>query len=263
MAVREGHVGGVMGDYSRPGWHAGLCQSAPAQGHFCASDGALTVTSFPIAARSITFGAEHHFVATPEEAAAAAVKAGCDICCGGDYNALLKAVQKGLITEPEIDNALAYALKTRFRLGLFDPPALVPWSKIGIDQNDTPEHEALALKVAEESIVLLKNDGLLPLNRAKIKRIAVIGENADSVPVLVGNYNGTPARPVTILAGIKTVAGTNIAVTYAPGCPLALRKDGSNKPDAPNAGPAPSPPQNRRTWSFTSAASARSLKARK
>ena len=73
--------------------------------------------------------------------------------------------------------------------------------EIGIDQNDTPEHEALALKVAEESIVLLKNDGVLPLDRAKIKRIAVIGANADSVPVLVGNYNGTPARPVTILGG--------------------------------------------------------------
>ena len=126
-------------------------------------------------------------------AAAAAVKAGCDICCGGSYNALLRAVQQKLITEPEIDNALYYALKTRFRLGLFDPPQDVPWSSIGIDQNDTPEHEALALKVAEESIVLLKNNGTLPLSRAGIKRIAVIGANADSLPVLVGNYNGTPA----------------------------------------------------------------------
>ena len=121
---------------------------------------------------------------TPEEAAAAAVKAGCDLCCGGDYNALVRAVQEGLITEKEIDQALYYTLWTRFRLGLFDPPENAPYSKIGMDQNDTPEHRALALKVAEESIVLLKNDGVLPLDRSKIKRIAVIGPNADSMSML-------------------------------------------------------------------------------
>jgi beta-glucosidase len=229
MAVRQSHVGGVMGAYNS------------VRGKPCCADPFLLtdilrkqwgfdgyIVSDCGAIHNIW--ANHHFVATPEEAAAVAVKAGCDICCGSDYNALLKAVQQGLITEQEIDGALAYTLKTRFRLGLFDPPGMAPWSRIGIDQNDTPEHEALALKVAEESIVLLKNDGLLPLNRAKIKRIAVIGPNADSVPVLVGNYSGTPARPVTILDGIKAVAGTNIEVTYEPGCPLALRKDGSYKP---------------------------------
>jgi beta-glucosidase len=83
-----------------------------------------------------------------------------------------------------------------------------------------------------ESIVLLKNDGLLPLDRAKIKRIAVIGTNANSVAVLLGNYNGTPARPVTILDGIKSAAGTNIEVVYEPACPLALERDGAGRPDA-------------------------------
>src|SRR5208282_782696 len=119
---------------------------------------------------------------------------------------------------------------TRFRLGLFDPPEKCPYSKIGIDQNDTPEHEALALKVAEEAIVLLKNDSVLPLNRSKIKRIAVIGPNADTAPMLEGNYNGHAARPVTILSGIKKLAGPDIEVTFARGCPWALLKDGSNKP---------------------------------
>jgi beta-glucosidase len=229
MAVRQAHVGGVMGAYS-------ALDGVPC----CASQFLLTdtlrdkwgfdgyVVSDCDAVHDIYSG--HHYANSLPAAAAAAVKAGCDICCGGSYNALLKAVQEKLITEPEIDNALYYALKTRFRLGLFDPPQDVPWSNIGIDQNDTPEHEALALKVAEESMVLLKNDGLLPLNRDNIKRIAVIGENADSVPVLVGNYNGTPARPVTILDGIKAVAGAGIQVTYSPGCPLALTKDGSNAP---------------------------------
>lgn len=229
MAVRQGHVGGVMGAYSA------LDGVPDCASHFLLTDILRNqwgfdgyVVSDCDAVHDIYSG--HHYADSLPAAAAAAVKAGCDICCGGSYNSLLKAVQEGLISEPEIDNALYYALKTRFRLGLFDPPSDVPWSKIGIDQNDTREHEALALRVAEESIVLLKNDGVLPLDRQKIKRIAVIGENADSVPVLVGNYNGTPARPVTILDGIKVVAGPNVDVTYAPGCPLALEKDNSNTP---------------------------------
>ncbi len=85
-------------------------------------------------------------------------------------------------------------LTARFRLGLFDPPDKVPFAQIPLSENDTPEHEALALKVAQESIVLLKNNGVLPLDRAKIKRIAVIGTNANSVPMLLGNYNGTPSQ---------------------------------------------------------------------
>jgi beta-glucosidase len=176
--------------------------------------------------------ANHKFVATPAEAAAVAVKAGDDLCCGTDYNALVLAVQKGLISEKEIDRALRYLLEIRFRLGLFDPPADVPYSQISISENNSPEHQALAVRVARESMVLLKNDGLLPLNRSKIKRIAVIGPNADSLPMLLGNYNGTPANPVTILGGIRYVAGPDIDVVYEPGCPLALLKDDANLPDA-------------------------------
>jgi beta-glucosidase len=113
---------------------------------------------------------------------------------------------------------------------LFDPPEKCVYSTITIKDNDTPEHEALALKVAEESIVLLKNSGVLPLNRAAIKRIAVIGTNAISAQMLEGNYNGRAARPVTILNGIKQAAGPGVEVTFAAGCPLAVRKDGANKP---------------------------------
>jgi beta-glucosidase len=231
MAVREGHVDGFMGAYNS-------VYGQPA----CANPRLLTdllrrqwgfdgyIVSDCGAINDIF--ANHHFVATPEEAAAAAVKAGCNICCGGDYNALLKAVQKGLIAPAEIDQALAYALRARFRLGLFDPPAQVPFSNISLAENDTPDHEALALKAAREAIVLLKNNGVLPLDRARIKSVAVIGANADSVPLLLGNYNGTPARPITILAGIKSAAGPNVQVTYLPGCPLAVRKDGSDAPSA-------------------------------
>ena len=222
MAVREGRVGGVMGAYNS-------LFGVPC----CASSFLLTdllrkqwgfdgyIVSDCAAIHNIWGREEHHYVSTSEEAAAAAVKAGCNLCCGGDYNPLVRAVQKGLITEKEIDQALYYTLGTRFRLGLFDPPEKCPFSRIGIDQNDTPEHEALALKVAEESIVLLKNDGVLPLNRSKIKRIVVIGPNADAAWMLEGNYNGHAARPVTILSGIEKLAGPGIEVTFAAGCPWA------------------------------------------
>ena len=233
MAVREGHVGGVMGAYNS-------IDGVPA----CANSFLLTdlvrktwgfegyIVSDCDAIHNIWRSTDHHYVATPEEAAAVAVKAGCNLCCGRDYNALVKAVQANLISEKEIDDALYHTLWTRFRLGLFDPPDKCPYWKIGIDQNDTPEHEALARKVANEAVVLLKNNGVLPLNRAKIKRIAVIGTNAMSASMLEGNYNGRAARPVTILDGIKQAAGPGIEVVYAPGGPLALRKDGTGKPSA-------------------------------
>ncbi len=130
----------------------------------------------------------------------------------------MRAVQDKLLTEKDVDQALYYTLWTRFKLGMFDPPDKNPYSKIGLDQNDTPEHRALALKLAEESIVLLKNDGILPLDRSKIKRIAVIGPNANATDVLHGNYNGTASHPITVLSGIRQLAGTNIEVTYAQGC---------------------------------------------
>ncbi|HEV2438380.1 MAG TPA: glycoside hydrolase family 3 C-terminal domain-containing protein [Verrucomicrobiae bacterium] len=230
-AVREGHVGGVMGAYNS-------VDGEPA----CANPYLLTdllrkqwgfdgyVTSDCGAIYDIW--ANHKFVGTPEAAAAVAVKAGDDLCCGTDYNALVLAVRKGLISESKIDQALGYLLQIRFRLGMFDPPASVPYSKILFSENNSPEHQALALRVARESMVLLKNDGLLPLDRAKIKRIAVIGVNANSVPMLLGNYNGTPSNPITILEGIRNAAGADIDVVYQPGCPLALSKDGSNQPDA-------------------------------
>ena len=107
----------------------------------------------------------------------------------------------------------------RFRLGVFDPPASVPWSKITPADNDTEAHRQLALKAARESIVLLKNqNGLLPLKQ-QYKTIAVIGPNADSLDALVGNYNGTPSHPVTMLAGIRTRFPKS-KVTYVEGIGL-------------------------------------------
>jgi beta-glucosidase len=224
-AVREGHVGGVMGAYS-------ALNGVPCCANSFLLDDLLRkqwgfdgyVVSDCDAIHDIWARQQHHYVETPEEAAAAAVKAGCNLCCGGDYNALVRAAQKGLITEKEIDQSLYYTLWTRFRLGLFDPPEKVPYSKITIKDNNTPESRRLALQIARQSLVLLKNDGILPLDRSKLNRIAVIGPNGNSTSMLEGNYHGSASHPISILNGIKQLAETNTEVTFALGCPVTTRR---------------------------------------
>jgi beta-glucosidase len=150
----------------------------------------------------------HHYVKTPEEAVASAVKAGTDVICDfgsnptSDPATTVAAVKKGLLSEAELDRALHRLFDVRIRLGLLEPAESRPFPQITAQDFDTPEHRALNLEVARRSLVLLKNDGLLPL-KASPKRIAVIGPNADSVDALVGNYNGTPSKPITLLAGLK------------------------------------------------------------
>ena len=164
--------------------------------------------------------AHHKVVETPEEAAAVAVKNGCDLNCGEAYRALLAAVEKGLIDEATIDRAVERLFVARIKLGMFDPPERVPYAQIPAEVNDCPEHRALALRMAQESIVLLKNeDGVLPLSK-EIRKIAVIGPNADDPLVLLGNYHGTPSSSVTPLEGIKRKVGATAEVVYAKGCEI-------------------------------------------
>ena len=162
----------------------------------------------------------HNFVKTAEAASALAVKRGTDLECGDSYKALVNAMKQGLISEGEIDRALKRLFAIRFRLGMFDPPELVPYAKIPFSANDAPEHRQLALEAARESIVLLKNDNnTLPL-RKDLKSIAVIGPNADDVQVLLGNYNGTPSRATTPLAGIRSLVSPDTKVLHAVGTTL-------------------------------------------
>jgi beta-glucosidase len=165
------------------------------------------------AIRDIAAG--HHLASSPEAAAAVAVKKGCDLECGNEYEALEQAVRDGLIGEREIDVALTRLFTARFKLGMFDPPDTVPYARIPISVNASPEHRALALAAARASIVLLRNDGSLPL-RKDVRKVAVVGPTANLLPALLGNYNGLPRRAITPLTGIREKAGPSVSVIDVP-----------------------------------------------
>ena len=162
-----------------------------------------------------------HFAKDPAEAAAQAVKAGTDLECGVDYKHLTEAVERGLLTEADIDTAVKRIFKARFRLGMFDPDIMVPYAQIPFFVNCSDYNNGLSREAARESIVLLKNqNNILPLDK-DTRTIAVIGPNADNFESLIGNYNGIPKDPVTILRGITNKVTPDTKVIYAEGCDLA------------------------------------------
>ncbi len=160
----------------------------------------------------------HKYVNSIEQAAAVSLRRGTDLDCDfseTEYKAYLDAVKSGALTEAEIDRSLQRILMARFRLGMFDPPSMVKYASIAYSENDSEAHRLEAMKVAVQSMVLLKNDGTLPLKKA-VTRIAVIGPLGDSVSALLGNYNGLPSRQTTVVDGIRTeFPGSE--VTYVPG----------------------------------------------
>ncbi len=176
----------------------------------------------------------HKYAQNFEEAASLSIKAGTDLECGASYSHLIAAVKQGLITEPEIDRALRRVLDVRLALGLFDGPSTSAYARIPASENDTPAHAQVALQTAREALVLLKNDGVLPLERAKIKTLAVIGANADARSVLLGNYNGEPSHPITVLQGLRDHLGQNTRIITARGCALALRPGEAIDENAPD-----------------------------
>jgi beta-glucosidase len=162
----------------------------------------------------------HKIVGTPEEASALAVKSGCDLECATTYQSLKQAVAKKLISEQEIDVAVKRLFTARFKLGMFDPPEMVKWTKIPYSLVDSKQNHELALEAAHKSIVLLKNqNSLLPLKK-NVKTVAVIGPNADQASMLLGNYNGLPSDPITPLRGIKEKLNGS-TILYAQGCEWA------------------------------------------
>ena len=161
---------------------------------------------------------EHHMVTkNARESAALAINNGCDLNCGNTYLHILGAVQDGLVSEETITEAAVRLFTTRFLLGLFDGSEYdaIPYTEV-----ELPAHLALAEKAAQESFVLLKNNGILPLEKSKIKTIGVIGPNANSRAALVGNYHGTASRYVTILEGLQDYLGEDVRVLTSTGCEL-------------------------------------------
>ncbi|HKD07043.1 MAG TPA: glycoside hydrolase family 3 C-terminal domain-containing protein [Bryobacteraceae bacterium] len=165
----------------------------------------------------------HKYKANAAEASAVAVKSGTDLTCGNEYRALVDAVKQGLITEKEVNTSLERLFVARFRLGMFDPPERVPFSKIPYSEVDSEEHRKLALEAARKSIVLLKNENqILPL-AASVKTIAVIGPGADDDEALLGNYNGFSVRQVSALEGVTKQFAGKSAIRFALGATYTTR----------------------------------------
>ena len=221
--VREGKVEAVMTAYNaiygRPAPVSPLLYRLLAEWGF---NGHITSDCGSIEDLSRTY----KVAADDAEAEALSLKAGLNVRCGERPSQLVDAVQRGFISEAEIDYRLGALLRTQFRLGFYDPAVSVAFSRITPAENNTPAHAALALEAARKSMVLLKNDGTLPLRREALKRVAVIGPSADSVTVLLGNYNGTPSAPITVLAGLRAALGSGVAVDYAQGCDYATMPPG-------------------------------------
>ena len=180
--------------------------------------------------------AGHHYRPTQAQSSAISLERGMDNECADffaevkdnhDYKPYIDAVQQGYLSESAIDTALIRLFTARMKLGMFDPPEMDPYSKIDESQLNSAEHRALARKIADESMVLLKNDGTLPL-KSDVKTIAVVGPLADQTAVLLGNYNGTPTHTVSFMEGLKKEF-PNAKINYVAGTQF-LHPDGAPVP---------------------------------
>lgn len=166
------------------------------------------------------FYMSHHVTPNARQSAVLAVTNGCDVNCGEVFLNLIQAVREGLIGEDKITQACERLFTTRIKLGLFEKPGKVPYDKITYSVVDSPAMKALDLDAARRCLTLLKNDGLLPLDKRKIKTLGVIGPNADNRRALVGNYEGTASRYETVLEGLEDYLGDEVRVVYSQGCHL-------------------------------------------
>ena len=216
--VEEGHVASVMGAYNRVNGESASASPRLLQQILRSEWGFKGYVVSDCDAVDDIF-TQHKIVATAAQAAALALRSGLDLNCGKTYSALVEAVHQGLVTEAEVDVAARRLMEARFELGLFDPPRRVPWARIAYEVNQSPQHDQLARRAAQSSLVLLKNEKVLPLSRT-LRSIAVIGPTADEIMSLLGNYYGTPAAPVTVLQGIRAAVGPDTKVLYSRGTDL-------------------------------------------
>lgn len=217
--VREAKVESVMGAYNRT-------NGEPCCGHSYLQD--IVRDKWEFEGHIVSdcwairdFHENHKVTKTIEESAALALNKGCDLNCGCTYVHLMKAYQQGLVTEEAIRKAAVRLFTTRFILGMFDETEYDNLTYLDVE---TKENIAVAKRASDESIVLLKNDGILPIDKNKTKVISVIGPNADSRACLIGNYYGTSSEYVTALEGIRNAAGDDMRILYSEGCDLSITK---------------------------------------
>ncbi len=223
-AVKEAGVESVMGAYNRTNGEP-CCGSKTLLNDILREEWGFNghVTSDCWAIKDFHEG--HMVTRTAPESVALAINNGCDVNCGNMYLNLNIAYNEGMVTEETIDRAVTRLMVSRMKLGMFDSDDKVPYTNIPYEKNGCKEHREFAVEVAKKSMVLLKNENsLLPLDKSKIKSIAVIGPNADSRDALIGNYFGTPSRYVTVLEGISEYVGDDVRVYYSQGCPLSGEK---------------------------------------
>ena len=168
------------------------------------------------------FHENHKVTGRPEESVKLALEKGCDVNCGCTYQKILSAYEEGILPLEHIKRSAVRLFTTRFLLGMFEE---TEYDGIPYEVVECKEHLALASKATRESIVLLKNDGILPLNKEKLGTIGVIGPNADSREALIGNYHGTSSRYITILEGIQDYVGEEVRVLYSKGSHLFLDRE--------------------------------------
>ncbi len=216
--VEQGHVWSVMCAYNR---YLGepCCGSIPLQEELLRGELGFRGYIVSDCGAIGDFHSGHNVVDSREEAASKGVLSGTDLNCGSQYKGLVKAVEQGLIAETDIDVSVQRLMLARMKLGMFDPDEMVPWSDLSLDLVAGEIHKEVAREMARKSMVLLKNEkNTLPMSR-EVKRVAVIGPNANNVYVQNGNYNGTPVGPVSVFEGIKEKLGEEAEVRYALGSP--------------------------------------------
>ena len=216
--VREGKVEAVMGAYNRTNGEPCCAHSYLMvevlrkqwgfQGHYVSDCWAIR-----------DFHEHHKVTDRPEESVRLALEMGCDVNCGCTYQKILNAYEEGLISKELLQKSAIRLFTTRFLLGMFDE---TEYDNIPYEVVECREHIELSIEAACKSVVLLKNDGILPLNKKKLKTIGVIGPNANSREALIGNYHGTASRYVTVLEGIQDYVGDDVRVLYSEGCHLFL-----------------------------------------
>ena len=237
-AITEGKAGSIMCSYNSINGEPGCANQFLLQDQLRGKWGFQGyVVSDCDAVKDIFTG--HHFRPTQAESAAISVIRGMDSDCADgmsnaprddkDFQPFIDAVQQGYLPESAVDTAVVRLFTARIKLGLFDPPEMVPYSKIDEKEMDSSEHRAYARKLANESMVLLKNDGTLPIKQG-VKKIAVVGPLADKTTPLIGNYAGQPTHIVSVMDGLHAEF-PNAAITFVPGTQF-LRNDGDPVPDS-------------------------------